>query len=73
MLFVYFWLCWVFVAPWIFLYYGELRLTSLSLRWLLLGQSTTLELEGAGSYSIGPSTLPPWAIEHRPSTWGAWP
>ena len=69
-LFIYFWLCWVFVAVQAFLQLQRaeatlwLRCTGFSLQWLLL-------LWSLGSGACGLSSCGSWAREHRLSSCGA--
>ena len=69
-LFIYLWLCWVFVAAHgLFLVaasggYSSLWCAGFSLRWLLLLQST-------GSRRAGFSSCGSWALERRLSSCGA--
>ena len=69
-LFIYFWLCWVFVAAHGLSLvaasggYSSLQCTGFSLRWLLLLQST-------GSRACGLSSCGSWALERRLSSCGA--
>ena len=68
--FIYFWLCWVFVAACRLSLvavsgdYSSLRCTGFSLQWFLLLQST-------GSRHTGFSSCGSWALERRLSSCGA--
>ena len=70
-LFIYFWLCWVFIAVrGLSLVaanggYSSLWCTGFSLRWLLLLWST-------GSRRVGFSSCGLWALQRRLSSCGAW-
>ena len=69
--FIYFWLCWVFVAAHglslvvVSGSYSLLLCVGFSLQWLLLLRST-------GSRCAGFSSCGTWALEHRLSSCGAW-
>ena len=66
--FIYFWLCWVFVAVWALAVasrgYSSLQWAGFSLLWLLLLWST-------GSRRTGFSRCGSWALERRLSSCGA--
>ena len=79
--FIYFWLCWVFVAACglslvaasgLQLQRALLQCTCFSLRWLLLLQSTGSRRAGFSSVARGLSSCGLRALEHKLSSCGAW-